>query len=129
MQVDHEVGHTHHGHHLFEELHIGLVVTLREVAHGSVVLHEDVDALVDGTVLYDGVVGLCNGQQVAEAFLEEVDLQVERPAVDVAVVVFQIRVMLYGLEAWLPAVVLGKHACQRRLAAPDISCYCNVHVM
>jgi hypothetical protein len=49
--------------------------------------------------------------------------------VDVAVVVLQIRVVVHGLKAWLPAVVLGKHACQRGLAAPDISCYRNMHVL
>ena len=93
-----------------------------------VVLHKDVDTLVDGAVLNDGVVSLLNGQQVAKTLFEEVDLEVERPPIDVLVVVLQVRVLLNSLEAWLPAIVAGQHLRQRGLSATNVSCYCDVHI-
>ena len=106
-QVDHQLWRTDNGHHLVEELHEGFVVAVGEVAHGLVVLHKDVDAFVDGAVLDDGVVGFGNVYQVTKTLLQEVYFQIEGPTVDVAIIVFEIGVVVDSLKACLPPVVFG----------------------
>jgi hypothetical protein len=73
------------------------------------------------------VIGLSNGNQIAETLLQEVHLHIERPAMNIAVVILKIRVMLYGLEPWLPAIMFGQELGERRLATTYISCYCDMH--
>ena len=83
------------------------------MTHGFVVGHEYIDALIDGAVLDDGMVGLGDVYQVAETLFQEVHLQIERPSIDVAIVVLQIGVVVDSLEACLPSVVLSQQPRQR----------------
>ena len=57
-QIDHQVRFAHERHHQMEELHIGLIVVVGEVALLIVVLDEHIDALEDRAVLNDGVVSM-----------------------------------------------------------------------
>jgi len=126
-EVDHQVGHLDHVHHLLEELHVGLEVTIREVALFAVVGHEDIDALEDAAVLNDGVVGLVDVEDILEPLLEEVDLKRKRPSLDVVVVVLKIRIVADRLEPRFPAIMLGQHRGERGLAASYVSCNCYMH--
>ena len=66
-QINHEVGVVHHLQHLFEKLHVGVVVTIGEIAHSLVVLHEHIYTLEDATVLHNGVGGTLYVDEIAEA--------------------------------------------------------------
>ena len=46
---------------------------------------------------------------------------------NVTIVVFKLGVVLHGLIAWFPTIVLGQHTCQRRLATTYISRNCYMH--
>ena len=56
LEVDQEVWLADHGHHEVEQVHVGVEVSVGEVAHGLVVGNEDVYAFKDGPVLDDDVV-------------------------------------------------------------------------
>ena len=120
-QVNHKVGVAHDVGHVVEQFHVGAEVAVAEVAHGVVVGREHVDALEDGAVLDDGVVGRGNLQQVAEALLEKIHLECERPACNVLVVVLEIGVVVHRLEACLPSIVVGEHAREGGLTAAYVS--------
>ena len=126
-QINHQVGYFHHRHHLLKQFHVSLVVALAQVTHIAVILHKHIHTLVDGTVLNNSVISLSNRNQIAEAFLQEIHLHIKRPTVNIAVVILEIRVMLYGLEPRFPAIVFGQELGERRLATTYISCYCDMH--
>ena len=126
-QVDHQVRMANDVEHRLEELHVGLEVAVVEVSHRVIVRREDVDTLEDGTVLNDGVVGTRYVEEVAETLFQEVHLQRKRPTRDVSIVVLEVWIELHSLEARLPPVMAGEHISERRLSAPDVSCYCYMH--
>ena len=126
-EIDEQVGVFGDANHEFEELHIGLEVGLGEVALPVVVLGEDIDALEDGAVLNDGVVGFGHVEHIAEALFEEEHLHGEGPAFDVAVVVLHVGVFDHGLKSFLPAIMVCEHVGEGGLAGSDISCYCYMH--
>ena len=88
---------------------------------------ENARVLEDGTVLYDSVVALGNLYNLLEAFVEKVNLQVERPSVHVFVEVVEIRIVVHWLKFGYPAITFGQKFGERGLAASYISCYCDVH--
>jgi hypothetical protein len=109
-EVNHEVGQSDCLKHLLEKVDTGVIVALTETPCLVVVLHEDIDAFEDGTVLDNSMVGLLNGNEVAQPFLEEINFQIECPAADIAVIVFKIWVMVNSLEARFPSVMACEHA-------------------
>ena len=126
-EVNHEVGQMNHLEHLAEQFHIGLVVAVTEITEIVVVLHKDVDALEDGTVLNNSVTGLLNGDEIAKALFQKIHFEVERPPLDVIIVVLQLGVIVDRLKACLPPIMTGKHAGEGRLSAANVSCYGDVH--
>ena len=128
LEINHQVGILDDGHHRLEEVHIAVEVAVVEVSHGIVVGGEDIDALKDAAVLDDGLLGAGDVEQVAEALLEEIDLQGERPPGDVLVVVLKIWIELHGLKLRCPPIVTGEHRGERGLSTSYISCYGNMHL-
>ena len=127
-QVNHQVGQTHDLHHLLEQLHIGVEVAVAQIAHRLVGGREHIDALEYRAVLDDRMLCLVDVEQVLEPLFQEVHFHGERPPWNVFIVVFQIGVIVDGLEAGLPSVVFGQHPGERRLSASNISCYSDVHI-
>jgi hypothetical protein len=74
------------------------------------------------------MIGLSDGQQVTETLLEEIDLKIERPPMDVPIVVYKIGILVDGFKTSLPTVVSGQHPSECRLSAADVSCYGDVHL-
>ena len=126
-EIDHEVGETDSVRHVLEQFHVGLVVTVVKIAHGVVVFSKDVDAFIDGAVLYDRLFTVPYFQQILETFFQEEHLHGERPAFNVFIIIFQIGIVVHRLEPRLPSVPSGQHGREGRLAAPYVSCNCNVH--
>ena len=126
-EVDHHIRHFHLPFHQVEELHESLVVPFGEVSPLVVVTDEDIDALEDRAVLDDGVRGALHRQHILEPLFEEIGLQTERPAVDIAVVILQVRIEAHGFKPRLPSVIPRQHLGQRRLPGTDISCYGYIH--
>ena len=128
-QVNHQVRQTHDLHHLLEEFHIGIEVTLAKVAHRFVRGSEHIHALENRTVLDDCMVGLVDVKQILEPFLQEIHFHRERPSRNILVIVLQIRVIVHRLESGFPSVVLGQHPRECGFPASYISCYSDVHNM
>ena len=70
---------------------------------------------------------MSNFQNILETLGQEIDLQIERPPLDILVVILQVWVISDCLIFWRPAIMLRQHTSQCRLAAADISCYSDVH--
>ena len=126
-EIDHEVGVANYVGHVLKQFHVGLEVAVVEVAEIVVVGREDIDALVDGSVLHDVLLLLLELQQVLEPLLEVEDLQRERPPLDVAIVVLEVWVVGYLLVVGLPSVVAGEEPRERRFSRSDIAGYGYVH--
>ena len=105
--IDEQVRHFDERHHEVEEVAVVLEIA---VGHHSLIVEvgrEDTCVLVDSTVLNDVLVGLAYFDNILEALVEEIDLQVERPARHILVEISEIGVILYALEAWFPAIMFG----------------------
>ena len=125
--VDHQIGQFHERHHQIEEVSVVVKVAVAHHTHFVEVWGKDFGIFKDGAVLNDGIVGLCNGNNVFETFVEKIDLQIERPSGHVVVEVFKIRVVVNGFEERFPVVVFCQHFGERGFSATDVSGYCDVH--
>ena len=127
--VDHQVGHLHERHHQFEQVTVVVEVAVAHQALTVQVGGKDARVLIDGAVLDDVDIALRDFNHLLEALVQEVNLQVERPACHVGIEVFQIGIVVHGLKTRAPPVVLGKQLGQGGLAAADVSCYCDMHIL
>ena len=93
FDVNQQVGFLDQGHHQVEEVHVGPVIPVGEIAHPIVVLHEDMNPLQDGPVLDYHFVALADFEHILEALGEKIDLQIEGPAGYVGVIIFEIRIV------------------------------------
>ncbi len=66
FQINEKVRCLHHRHHKPEQVHIGLVVAVRKIAHILVVRHKYVDAFKNRPVLDNHVLRIRNLQNVLE---------------------------------------------------------------
>ena len=98
----------HHFHHYVVGVHVRVVVPFRQISLGIVVGHENVHAFEQGAVLDNDVLGFGYFQYIVQALLQEVHFQGERPALDVFVIIGQIRVVGNGLELGGPAIMAGQ---------------------
>ena len=126
-EIDEKVWSLDKRHHQPEKLHVGIVVTVSQISHRLVVGDKDIDALENSPVLNDNILRMSNFQNILETLGQEIDLQIERPPLDILVVILQIWVISDRLIFRRPAIMLRQHTSQCRLAAADISCYSDVH--
>ena len=127
LEIDEQVGQFDHLHHHVEQVHVGVEIALGKIAHRHVVGHEHIDALEDGAVLDDGLGTAGDLHHVLETLGEEVHLEVERPALDVLVIVFEEGIVGHGLVFRGPSIVLGEHAGEGGLAAADVAGDSDMH--
>ena len=125
--VYHQVGQSDERQHEIEELAVVVEVAVAHVALGMEVRSKDACVLEDGAVLDDGVLTLGDLHDVAKALVEEIDLEVEAPAVHVLIEVVKIWVCFYWLETRRPAVTLDEQLGEGGLAAPNVSSNGNMH--
>ena len=95
------------------------------------VVREDMRILVDRAILKDRPRIAVVGQHVhrlLNAAPEEVDLQIERPAVHVLVEIADVGVVAL-LEVGFGVVTLGQNPGQRGLPASDIACNGYIHII
>ena len=107
VQVNQQVGSFDELLHEAKELLVGVEVPRRHEAHVVQVGGEDVGVLVNGAVLDDVFVLAPKAVNLAEAAVQEVNLQVERPPHHVVVELVEVGVFVHFLEVGLPVVVLG----------------------
>ena len=84
-----------HFHHDVVSVHVRVVVTLREVPLSVIVGNKNMDALKEGAVLDDYVLGPADFHHVMETLLEEIHFQGKGPALNVLVIVFKIGIVGY----------------------------------
>ena len=70
---------------------------------------------------------LADLDHVEEALVEEVDLDIERPAFHVVVEISQIGVEVHGFVFGGPVEVVDQHPGEGGLAAADVACYRDMH--
>ena len=127
LDVYHEVWELDQTNHEVEE--VGIIGEITVAHHADVVQirGKDTGILEDGTILHDGLVAARNLHHVMETLVQEVNLEIERPALHILIIISEIRIIIHWLEVCLPAISLGKHFGQCSLAATYISCYCYMH--
>ena len=76
FEINQQIRLPNHRHHKIEQMHIGLEVAVRKVAHSLVVGNEDMNTFKNGPVLDDDLVRLCNLQQILETLCQEVGLKI-----------------------------------------------------
>ena len=82
----------------------------------------------DAAVLYGGLLHAGNLQQMAEPLLQEEHFHVERPSLDVLVIIVEVGVVNHRLILCHPSVVVGQHACECCLPASYVPGYGYMHV-
>ena len=118
----------HQGSHNVEKIHVGLIIALREIAHGIVIRHEYINAFIERPVLDDHLVALGNLDQILEPLSKEIGLKVIRPSRNIFIIIFQVRIICDRLESRCPAIMLGQHPGKRGLPTADISSNTNMHI-
>ena len=88
---------------------------------------EDAGVFVDTAVLHDDLVALADFYHVQEALVQEVNLDIERPALHIVVEVGKIGVVIDRFEFRGPFEVLHEHLGQRGFSTADIAGYRDVH--
>ena len=129
LQVDHQVRSLHHRHHQVEKSHVSLEIPLRKIPLFIVVGDEYIDALEDCPVLDYHIIRLGYLHEVLETLLEEIYLKVERPSLDILVVILQVWVICDSLVFRGPSIIIHKHSRQSGLPCTDISGNTNEHSM
>ena len=125
--VYHQVRQLDEGHHEVEEVGVVVEVTVAHVALCMEVRGKDACIFEDGAILDDGVIALANLHDILEAFVQEVYLEVERPAAHVLIKIVEIGVVVDGLEACRPAVVGSKELGEGGFATTYVSCDGDMH--
>ena len=128
LEVDQQVGLGNERRDEPENAHVGLDVARGHQPHLVKVAREDVRVLVDRAVLDDVALRDVGEHlhRLPDAASEEIDLQVERPAVHVLVKIADIGVVAL-LEVGPRVVTRREHLGQRGLPAADISGYGYIH--
>jgi hypothetical protein len=63
---------------------------------------------IDGSVLYDHLVTILNFNDLLESVIQEIHLQVERPAGHILIKIVEIRIILNIFKSGLPVVMPGQ---------------------
>ena len=126
-QINKEIRSLYQRHHQTEQIHVRIVVTVSEIPHRLVVGHENINTLENSSVLNYNILGISDFQDILKPLGQEINLQIERPPLDILIVILQIWVVCDRLEFWGPAIMFCQHAGQCRFAAAYISCYSDVH--
>src|SRR4051812_30395423 len=82
--------------------------------------------LMNGPVLNNDLGTFLYFDDLAKAIVEEVHLQVERPARHVFVEVVEVRIVLDVFKLWQPTKVLGENLCKRGFAGAYVPCNGNM---
>jgi hypothetical protein len=69
---------------------------------------KDTGIFKDGAILDDGILGLGNLHHLLKPFVEEIDLEIERPTGHVGIKICQIGIIVYGFETWCPTITVGE---------------------
>ena len=125
--IDHEVRQFDERHHEVEEVGVVGEVAVAHIPHFVQVGREDAGILEDSPVLNDIFLAFRYFHHLFKPFVQEVNLQVEGPSVHIGVEVLEIRVVVYGFEARLPAISFGEHSGECGFSASDVTGYCDVH--
>ena len=125
--IDHEVGETYEGNHGGEQVGVVGIVTVAHQSHVMEIGGEYARIFKDGAVLDDDLVRLGDIHYFLETFGQKVDLEMERLAGHVLIVVLQIGIVVHGLKAWCPIVTAGQHLGKGGLAASYVSCDGYMH--
>ncbi len=87
---------------------------------------KDMGILVDGPILYDHLVTILNLNNLFQAVIEEVHLEIERPTGHVLIEVVEVRIVLHILEPGFPIIMFGQLLRKRGFACTYVTGYCNM---
>ena len=128
LQIDKQVRRLRHRSHGVENLHIGCEIPVRQVPHLVIVSYKDIYALKNSPVLNDDGVTVGNGPEILKPAYQEIHLQIETPALDILIIILEIRILSYRLETRNPTIMLAKHRSKGCLSCANITCDSNMHI-
>ena len=82
--------------------------------------------LINGPVLHHGFRTSLDVEEVVQAVVQKVNLQVKAPPGHVFIKIVEVRIMIHIFKLGYPAVMLAQHFRERSFSGADISCYCNM---
>ena len=110
-----------------EDAHIGIEIPSRHESHPMQVVGKDIGILIHRTVLHDIAGRIVQDiHRLLDATSQKIDLEIKRPAIHILIKITDIRIVTH-LVIGLGPITFGQHLRQRRLAASDISCNCDIH--
>ena len=107
-QVNHQVGSIHQGYHQVKQVAVVVIIAAAHKPHIVQVGGKDVGIFVYRAVLYNYIVAPADLNYVAEALVQEIDLQVERPSLHILVKICEIGVVVNWFKAGSPFEVLAE---------------------
>src|SRR5690606_19514971 len=126
LQVDQQIRWSCHVDHGSVQIEIACIISFTHQSCTVQVVRKNVSVFVYGSVLNYSGVTLLNLLNLPEPCIEEVDLQVKRPARHVIVKIAQVGIFIYRLVQGCPAVMLSQACCKLCLTRTNISRYRNV---
>ena len=125
-QVDQQVRRLDLGGHGLEKRGVILEITGGHEPHIVQVRRKNVGIFVDGPVLHNGLITPVNAQYLCVTIMEEIDLQVERPALHIQVEIAEVGIIVRRLIMHFPTEVFAQLSAEGGFASTDVAGYRDV---
>lgn len=121
LQKNQEIGRLNLRSHQLKQAEVIAKIAGTHQAHFVEIGRKNVCVLIDRAILNDGLVAFLDVDNLLEAVVQKIYLQVERPARHVEVKILQVGVVVGGLEVDFPAKMMGQRFGERGFAGADIA--------
>ena len=121
FQVDDQVRWAQVGSHDGKQVTVILPVALVHIAHLVQIVSENFHILIDCPVLDYAAIFGGNLALITEAMVQEIDLQIERPALHVTIEITQVGIIGHRFVEWFPAHLLSDNISKCGFADADIA--------
>ena len=105
-QIDQQIRWSNESFHQVKQGFVIAEIPVGHKTHGMQVGRKDVGILINGSILNDVLAAFPNLENLSEARVQEINLQVEGPTLHGAVKVIQVGILSYRFKMGFPFVVL-----------------------
>jgi len=120
-QIDEQVGRLNLSSHRVEELEVIFEVALLNQSHFIQIGRKDGRIFVNRAILNDGLHPPAYFDDLLQALVQKVHLQVERPSAHVVVKIYQIGIVVRRLKQRFPTVMPRQQLAKRGLSSTNIA--------